>query len=145
MDNKDTRSIVIFVCGLGVLFGVLLALSLPSYTAQIEAQREAQIELLREHRTIFRSFVDSFDNNGKLPSEMWQQNITIEQDTRRYPTLGGLSNQMVVVNNEIRWLGLSDYGIAYLSSFLRENFQHIRLERMLGLIEGREINIARYI
>ena len=111
---------------------------------QLELQR-AREALIYERRHISGLFVDSLDNNGVLPLEMWQQNITIEQDTRSYATASGFSRQIVVIENEIHWVGLSDYGMISLSSFLRENFENVTLAQMLRFIEVGVIDIVGYI
>ena len=83
-----------------------------------QAQREAQEASITEHRYIFTLFVDSLGNDGILPFEMWQLNNGLE---------------------------LTAYGIALLSSFLREHAPDATLNQMLEFIENKTIDITRYI
>ena len=99
-------------------------------------QREVQEALIREYQHTFTLFVGSLDNNGILPFEMWQQNITIEREIIRW---------RVVVENEIRWFGLSNYGIANLANFLRESSSSVTLRQMLDFIESRTVDVMGYI
>ena len=123
LREESKENIVFWVVCIGIIiaFAGVIALQVSLLSEQEQAQREerqAHAAMVREYQDTFTLFVDSLNNNGVLPFEAWQLSDSLE---------------------------LSEYGIALLSSFLRENAPDATLRQMLEFIESGAIDITEYI